>query len=586
MKTRKLLAALLCLLCIAAMLVGCGSKETAEEAVLPGELLQIAKEKTSDFQVVSFLEDESAVKMFMADLLIKTGAKYTLVENSQAGEHVIYVGTAEQFSENGIPVEAMSYSNYAIRVEGTKIYVCLGMESLAENVLVLLKDNIIKQEDGSFCIDASFSVSKDLSQISEVVPMFKTERGQFRDLHDCGNGNYQASYYNMDVFDTPKEINDYESELLTQGYTQWQCNEIEGSRFVTYYKGDTLVHINYFAPMNEVRIVYGPKTWLPENAPVTNYEHLITPSVSIIEGTENVLCMVIQLADGSFWVIDGGWDDVSLQSKTLNAGADNQRVVEYKRDSKKDMQVLYDFMKERTPGGGNPQVTWMITHADPDHILLPARFIKDYAGKFDLNAAVYNFPNLYNIGLGESGGSTNDPMIMTSYADNFLHSVNKYYPDAKHFVYHAGQKIYLPGGELEFLFTAGEDFWPKLMPWMNHTSGVWRFTLEGKTIMITGDAEKGICDQMVAVFGDYLKSDILQVNHHGANGATLPFYRKIEPILCFWGCQQYHLEYDNRQTGVNSSYLFNRYLRQKDDIIGHYSNTETHTIHLPSLEEE
>ena len=139
---------------------------------------------------------------------------------------------------------------------------------------------------------------------------------------------------------------------------------------------------------------------------------------------------------------------------------------------------------------------------------------------------------------------------------------------------------------MEFLFSAGEDLWPSAMPWMNHTSGVWRFTLEGKTIMITGDAEKSICNQMVGVFGDYLKSDILQVNHHGANGATLPFYRKIAPIMCFWACQQYHLDYDNRQTGTSTSYLFNRYLRQKDDIIGHYSNTETHTVRLPSLEEE
>ena len=583
MNKKRILSVVLIVLSMLLLLVGCTDKDADGSA---SEQLLIAKEKTTEFKVVNYLEEDQKVKEFLADLLIKTGAKYTIVDKKDAGNSAIYIGTAAQFTENGIQTEAMSYSKYSIKVEDGNIYVCLGLESMAEDVLTLLKENIIKQEDGSFCIDATYSVSKDLSEISEVIPMFQTVKGEFRDLHDCGNGNYQASYFNLDVLDGPQEVADYESALLAEGYKRWQENEIEGSRFATYYRGDTLIHINYFAPMNEFRIVYGPKTYLPENKPVETYEKLIEPTVSIIEGTENVLCMVIQLADGSFWVIDGGWDNVALQSKTLNAGAKNERVVEYKRDSVKDMEVLYTFMKERTPGGGNPQVTWMITHADPDHILLPARFFKDYAGKFDLNTIVYNFPNLYNIGLGESAGSTNDPMIMTSYAENFLYQATKHYPDVKHYVYHTGEKIYLPGGEVEFLFTAGEDLWPSAMPWMNHTSGVWRFTLEGKTIMITGDAEKSICNQMVGVFGDYLKSDILQVNHHGANGATLPFYRKIAPIMCFWACQQYHLDYDNRQTGTSTSYLFNRYLRQKDDIIGHYSNTETHTVRLPPLEEE
>ena len=583
MKKNKLLSVVLIFLCALLILAGCGKEAEESES----SLLTIAKEKTTEFKVVNFLEDDQQVRAFLADLLIKTGAKYSIVDAKDAGASAFYIGTAQQFAENGIEGGTTGYSTYSIKVDNGNIYVCMGLEAMAEDVLTLLKNSIIKQDDGSFCIDGAFDVSKDLSEISEVVPMFQTEKGKFRDLHDVGNGNYQASYYDLDPVDGPHEVAAYESSLLAEGYTLWQDNEIGANRFATYYRGDTQIHINYFDVMKEFRIVYGPKRYLPENnKPVTEYEELIEPTVSIIEGTENVLCMVIQLADGTFWVIDGGWDSVSLQSKTVNAGAKNEFKVEYKRDSVKDMQVLYDFMKERTPGGGNPQVTWMITHADPDHILLPVRFIKDYAGKFDLNTIVYNFPNLYNIKLGEGGGSTNDPMIMTSYYESFLYQANQNYPNVNHYVYHAGEKLYIPGGEVEFLFAAGEDSWPKTMYWMNHTSGVWRFTIDGRTIMITGDAETSICNQMVGVFGDYLKSEILQVNHHGANGATLSFYRKIAPIMTFWGCQQYHLDHDNRQRGVSSSYLFNRYLWQKDDIIGYYSNTETHTVRIRTLEEE
>lgn len=581
MSKKRILALILALVCVLPVLAGC-QQEAAEPAAEP---LLIAKDKTTAFKIVSYLEDNTPVKEFAADLLIKTRAKYELVSEAEAGASAIYIGTPESLKGKGGTKTSMTYTNYEIIVSEGNIYACFGMESMAEDVLTMLKESIQKQEDGSFVIAKDLFISKDIVNISEVVPMFHTENGTLRDLHDSGNGNYQASYCNLDPYEGPKEIAAYEAGLVSDGYTLWQENEIEGSRFVTYYKGDTLIHLNYLMPMNELRIVYGPKNYLPEGGPIENYEKKVTPSVSIIEGTENVLCMVIQTADGHFYVIDGGWDSVVNQRKVLNAGDRNERVVEYVRDSEKDMEVLYQFMLDKTPDE-KPQVTWMITHADPDHILLPARFFKDYAGKFDMDTIIYNFPNLFNIGLGQSGGSTNDPAVMTSYAENFLNRANENFPEVNHFVYHTGQKYYIPGGDIEFLMTAGEDFWPNKMPWMNHTSGVWRFTIEGKTIMITGDAEKGICNQMVGIFGPYLKSDILQVNHHGANGATLPFYRRIDPVLCFWGCQQYHLDYDNRQTGVKVGYEFNKFLRTSDKVIAHFSNTETHTVLLPSLEIE
>ena len=585
MSKKRILTLFLVLVCVAAVLTGCAQEPAQDEQQPAQDVLLLAKDKATNFTIVSYLEDNQVVKEFAADLLIKSRAKFPIVSEAEAGASAIYIGTPEKLKGKGGTKLSMTYTNYEIIISEGNIYVCFGMESMAEDVLTMLKDTVQKNDDGSCTLPKEMYISKDICEISEVVPMFKTNCGTMRDLHDVGNGNYMASYYDMDEFNAPGEIAAYEAHLADHGYTLWQENEIEGSRFATYYKGDTLIHLNYFKPMGDFRIVYGPKTYLPENSPIENYEKKVTPSVSIIEGTENVLCMVIQTADGHFYVIDGGWDSVSKQTKTLNAGAHNERVIEYTRDSEKDMEVLYKFMRRKTPDGGKPQVTWMITHADPDHILLPARFFKDYAGKFDMDTIVYNFPNLFNIGLGQSGGSTNDPTVMTSYAENFLNRANEYYPEANHFVYHAGQKYYIPGGEIEFLFAASEDFWPNKMPWMNHTSGVWRFTIEGKTIMITGDAEKGICNQMVGVFGPYLKSDILQVNHHGANGATLPFYRRIDPTVCFWACQQYHLDYDNRQTGVATNYEFNKFLRTSEKVIGHYSNTETHTVLLPSLEE-
>lgn len=412
--------------------------------------------------------------------------------------------------------------------------------------------------------------------------MFLTASGKRLQTHDCGCGNYQLTYQELDPAVAAEEIAAYEAYLVKTGYCLHMANEIENNRFVTYVKGDNMIHCNYFSAMGEFRIIHGPRTWLGPNEPVADYQKIVTPSISIIGMTDNVQCMVVQLCDGTFVVIDGGWSHSVDLTKTLNKGEDNEMVVTYRRDAEADMESLWQFLKDHTPGEGKPQVIWMITHADPDHINLPTRFIRDYSDKFDLKLVCYNFPNMFNIGLGESCGSTNIPANFAAYAAGFIHAARIRFPEAPHYVYHTGQKLYLPGCEIEFLLSP-EDFWPNPMPWMNHTSGTWRFTIEGKRILIPGDTEANPGRQMVKVFGDYLKSDVFQPCHHGANCGTMELYEKVAPEVCFWTCQQYHLDYDNRHNGVKPGYEFNGFLRRT--ARAHYSNTETHRILIPTLEE-
>lgn len=584
---------LLILILSLSVLSGCAdSKEASRQPeedssggeALPGaEYLTLAAQKQAEYSVVSLLENNEPVRKFMADLLIKTRASYTLCE--KADGKAIYIGTADQLKGQGGTSTALTYTKYELRLDGEDIYICIAEETMAEKAFTHILDCIEKTGDLEFSMDKNRMGFYDVVPISETVPLFETGEGRREELHDCGSNNYMVRYSGLKAGDVWTEIAAYEAKLTDSGYALYQANAIGENRFATFVKGDTMVHCNYFAPMREYRIIYGPKTAMFTNTPVTEYEDLVTPSVSIIKGTENVECMVVQLADGSFFVIDGGWNTSGWQTKMLNSGEANEMEIRYYRDAEADMETLYHFLKDNTPGGDKPQVTWMITHADPDHILLPNRFIGVYKELIDLNMAIYNFPNLYNIGLGESGGSTNDPLSMTALADNFIKVVSENFPDAGHYIYHTGDVMFLPGGQLEFLFTP-EDYYPNPMPWMNHTSGIWRFTIAGRTILIPGDAEKGLCEQMVGVFGDYLASDILQTNHHGANGASLGFYMRVNPTVCFWCCQQYHLDYDNRQLGLKTNFEYNAFLRKSEKVIAHYSNSETHTVLLPSLEEK
>lgn len=558
------------------LLCGCGNHSAGQADQQKAKLI-LAENGKTEYKLVSYLSDSSAVRSLTSWLVVKTGATFPLAD---AGEKGIYFGMADDFSDVTAVDLLESYANYQITAWDGNLYVAVSSEEAVEAAVEELKNAIEKISEGTFGVNENMNIVKNMGGSSEHIPVFITGSGDMLELYDCGNSNYEVIYQSMDVSTAPGEIASYEAKMEAAGYALYSENNIGDNRFVTYLKGDTMIRCNYFPALAQFRIVYGPAGYLPETEPV-ECEKVMEPSMSIISMTDNMLCMVYQGTDGSFVVIDGSYGTDAVVSKTLNSGTVDERTITYQRDVEQDMDGLWNFLTENTPGGGRPQVTWMITHADPDHVGLPTKFIAKYAGQFDLNMACYNFPNIHEIGLTYG----DDPDIYTAYAETFVSTVRDNYPDAVHYVYHTGDKLYVPGGEIEFLFT-NEDYAPNAMTSMNHTSGVWRFTVEEATVLITGDAEQGLCDQMVKCFGDYLKSDALQCNHHGSNGATLGFYQAVDPTVCFWPCHQYHLDYDQRHLGTKAGYEFNLFLRQSEKVKAHYSCTETHTVLLPSLEEK
>ena len=575
---KRILALLLALACTATLFVGCQENAPAEDNTPPVEYMRIAENKTTEYTIVSYVNDKSLITDLKTDLLIKTGAKFEIVGANKAGEKAIYIGTAKQLNGMGGVSTELTYTTYEIKVDNGNIYIAIGMDAVAEQVLEAFKNAIAKVEDGVFGIDKNISGIKNVAQISNIVPEFTTASGKMLELYDCSRGNYQITYQSLNLKDADAEVDAYQKSLEDAGYTLHQENEINGSRFFTYTNGDTLVHCNYFKAMREFRIVYGPKTYLGPSEPVTDYEKKVTPSISIVGSTDAVLCMVYQAADGSFVIIDGGYGDDKSYDWVINEGTSAEKNFRIERDNEKDMAELWSLLERLTPEGQKPQVTWMITHADPDHICLAPVFMKAYKDKFDLNLVCYNFPDPETVGVVNGGGAAK----FKGYMDAFINAVNNNFPNAQHMVFHTGEKLYLPGTEIEFLFTP-EDYWPNSMPWMNHTSCAWRITAEGKSILITGDCETGLNSQMVSVFGNYLKSDILQLNHHGSNGATLAFYKKVQPTVAFWACMDIQFQYDQKRLGTISGYEFNKYIRETAQY--HYSGSNTHTILLPSLEE-
>lgn len=390
------------------------------------------------------------------------------------------------------------------------------------------------------------------------IPEFTTEIGILEGHYSCGAGNNAVYYTGV----TKDEYLSYRVVLETEGYLRHAENTVGGNMFTTYVKSetDTAVYVSYVTKDAACKIVYGSIGYLPQSIE-PEYVSVTTPSVTQIgrKGAKSSapgLSMVVQLADGSYVLIDGG------PLETI------------------DQQGLLNFLVENNTEESKPRVKWMFTHAHSDHVTLAIAFLQRYYEEIELEMVAYNFPDFEVYVASEEVEGTKNCAV---YETMLLNAVDKYYEDVEIYTFHAGEKLFLPGCEIEFLLTH-EDFWPNEMPWINHTSSAWKMTIEDKAMLILGDCEKTMCQWMADAYGEEMKSDILQLTHHGFNGACMDLYQYVDPDICFWPVDQDRYENDERCVGIQSGYEFNVWIR--DDTIKvreHYTASETVTLYYPDL---
>lgn len=411
----------------------------------------------------------------------------------------------------------------------------------------------IEQRDGKWV------VTLDLCRADRAceIPVCDGDNVTVGGIYRCGEDSVEVCLRGV----TGAEYDGYREALARDGWTLYTENDIVGNLFATYtHTEGRTVCLSYYPTLQggTLRIVNEPAGYLPATE-ASAYTRVAQPSFTQI-GRRAVdinnapgMSYILQLADGTFVLIDGG-----------PANED-------------DEAALFAYLTSLTPAGVKPTVAaWFITHAHSDHMALANRFLAAYHDRIEVKMAAYNFPcyeavvNARDV-MGNEARYT--PMI-----ELFQKNITEYWPDAKHLILHAGQKIYLADAEIEVLFTH-EDQFPNEFTWINHTSLAFRIHIGGREVLILGDCEKGLCQQMADVYGDYLHSELLQLTHHGANGACLDLYKKVDPEICFWACSGAKFEGDERMLGTKAGYEFNAYLR--DDSIRarkHYHSGVTTVI--------
>ena len=563
---KRFLLITLTLLILMSTFAGCDT----QPALDPSQYEIVANDGSTDYVLVNCGMDAVAAAKFKTLLNKRMGIELSMVNKVPESGKGIYVGMAEKIEEISGLTMVESYAHYTIRSDADgNLYIFAKMEQVLSDALTAASNVFVEVKKGMYGFKKNTDLTASKSGVEEAVPMFDTKNAVMdKKFYECANGDTQIRFSQVA---SQSEVTAYVAELEQAGYEYYTGNsEVGNNVFATYVKGNTLVHINYFAKHRQLNIVYGVKGHLLSNQPIelTEEQKVVVPSITQMYLSNTGLSMVLQLADGSFYIIDGGRYEPTKDGtidEVINEGSANKKEYSFVQDTAGDVEKLWAFIQENTPAGQRPQITWMITHADTDHINAPVQFINAYAGQFDLNQVCYNFPN---DGAGVA----------------FVETVKNKYPNAGHYVMRTGDKFYLPGNaELEILCTVDDLETLEWSNW-NLTSAAWRFTVEGKTILICGDTETEPNTKMYQTFGNYLKSDVLQVPHHGANGGVLAMNKLVDPTICFWSVSKEKFENDNRMGGTSyAKYDYNKWLRTSANVKAHYHQSETVTLELPSL---
>ena len=273
----------------------------------------------------------------------------------------------------------------------------------------------------------------------------------------------------------------YENEILSNRYKLFRVEEVD-------------VYAYYTAGDERIRVICSKHTEYPFVMECDDYNDDIKVAVlnmSYCEqsGSGNGMCMVLTLGDGRFVIYDGGFKE-----------SDGTRLFQYLNEN----NIRED---------GITIAAWVLTHGHEDHYGAFVHFTKKYSETVKVQYFVLN------------------PILNCREREDFLIGVpdmiRKNYTYSKILIPHSGMKFQFNNLQMEVVFTH-EDVLPQAVAVINDASIITRLSANGKTILVMGDCQF-TTPLVQRALGKYVKSDILQVPHHGDSGGSKDFYDLVDP---------------------------------------------------------
>ena len=155
----------------------------------------------------------------------------------------------------------------------------------------------------------------------------------------------------------------------------------------------------------------------------------------------------------------------------------------------------------------------------------------------ELNYLFFCYPTEIELRGSEHAGYSDESGENGSFLLRLEDDLKKY-TGAKLYVPHTGEDISIKDLYVEILNTY--EAYSRVFTNGNNCCMNFRFVFnKGESseasVMFPGDIYEYTANMLYYTYGDYLKSDIVQVAHHGwDNGASLNFYKAVRPDIALW----------------------------------------------------
>lgn len=453
-------------------------------------------------QIMSAIQDTTDVKLKWTDDYLDDDAAVPTKE--------ILVGLTNR-AESLSVLQDVKYGEFAIRIVGEKIVIAAWDEASVKaacNQFV----NYIKRnaQAGTFTLAGDYTADGTALQGISQLPHYGAQ-DEYVEFIDLADACYMLYAQDTDL----TEFEAYYDTLEAAGYTRVSAHQLGDNHYAIYTNEEKIIHASYEKAKRDARVTI-EKAYDVSIFTESEYEKVCEPAVTLVglEGYGGIegtipgtrygnpigLLMIFRMEDGRFVVVDGG----GMANETIS--------------------LIYDNLYELAVDKDNIVIAaWMMTHAHGDHVGGFSMFTG--SAKKDL-VTVQNI--VHHFCTNEQYKNCNDSGRAAE-----TRALMKQYKNANIIKAHAGQILKIGGAEIEVLCTSG-DLEPYTLQDHNTSSMVFRVTAQDNSVLVLGDASYITCSYLVKAFGDYLKSDMVQLAHHGYAGGTIALYEKVDADVLLW----------------------------------------------------
>ena len=362
--------------------------------------------------------------------------------------------------EKGQAVATVVNNKYVVAYSNTESLIKL-LSTLEEKIASVSAEEIV--------IDSTWEIKVSVAALVESVKLPNFNGASLGEAIDIGQGSELYIISNT----TQEKYAAYTTDLINLGFKLYTTNKIADNEYSTFITDTQIVNVMYLKNSQEVRITQDNRMniSLPGLSSENTYTATSNSSFTMMgisnTGYPGGMAFIYKLADGTFFIIDGGICANRTGSTDTSISSSIRLFT--------TLQALADDPNNIVISG------WLITHVHNDHVgsFIDMADNAQYKSKVTVNKVIYSQPS--DADMKAPGGN------MTKRLNWIPDAVAKW--NIKNVVKaHPGQMFYFADLKLTILGTH-DLVKPKTLTSHNNASVVSMVEFGGKTALYLADSE-------------------------------------------------------------------------------------------------